>query len=217
MGHNNTPKEQLIEMARKSALVSKKRLLERIEKYNKEPNKCKECGKILDYEHRSNKFCCSSCAATHNNLKRRTQNMEENRTCMHCGKLLSKRRNEPWQAYNRRMFCSNECKWNHDRAEYIKKWKNGEIDGMVGEDLSERIRKYLIDKVNNKCSICGWSEVNKHTGKVPLEIHHKDGNPYNNIEENLQVLCPNCHSLTATYRKNSGNGRQKRRERRNKC
>ena len=215
MGHNNTPKEQLVEMAYKAGAIAKIQKLKRIEEYNKAPSVCKACGKTLDYEHRKNKFCSSSCAATYNNLSRRKQNMVENKVCKNCGNLLKKRENESWQDYNKRMFCSNECKWSYDRVEYVKKWKNGEINGMVGEDLSERVRKYLINKADNKCSVCGWSEVNEHTGKIPLEVHHKDGNPYNNTEENLQVLCPNCHSLTATYRKNIGSGRNKRRERKN--
>ena len=33
-----------------------------------------------------------------------------------------------------------------------------------------------------------------HTN-IPLELHHKDGNRYNNDLENLEILCPNCHSL----------------------
>jgi 5-methylcytosine-specific restriction endonuclease McrA len=28
-----------------------------------------------------------------------------------------------------------------------------------------------------------------------ITIHHKDGNPFNNQLENLEVLCWNCHSL----------------------
>ena len=52
-----------------------------------------------------------------------------------------------------------------------------------------------MQKHNYKCELCGWNKVNPHTGKIPLEIHHKDGNWQNNKEDNLQVLCPNCHSL----------------------
>ena len=28
-----------------------------------------------------------------------------------------------------------------------------------------------------------------------ITVHHKDGNPFNNSLENLEVLCWNCHSL----------------------
>lgn len=31
---------------------------------------------------------------------------------------------------------------------------------------------------------------------APLEIEHIDGNALNNKEDNLILLCPNCHSLT---------------------
>ena len=34
---------------------------------------------------------------------------------------------------------------------------------------------------------------------IPLQLHHKDGNHNNNYIENLQILCPNCHSLTSTF------------------
>lgn len=44
-----------------------------------------------------------------------------------------------------------------------------------------------------KCEICGLSEWIGH--KIPLELHHKDGDHYNNALENLIVLCPNCHAL----------------------
>jgi 5-methylcytosine-specific restriction endonuclease McrA len=30
---------------------------------------------------------------------------------------------------------------------------------------------------------------------LPLELHHKDRNHFNNDLNNLQILCPNCHSI----------------------
>ena len=44
-----------------------------------------------------------------------------------------------------------------------------------------------------KCEICGISSWQGE--KLPLELHHKDGDHYNNNLENLQILCPNCHSI----------------------
>ena len=35
---------------------------------------------------------------------------------------------------------------------------------------------------------------------IPLELHHIDGDKYNNLIENIQLLCPNCHALTDNYR-----------------
>ena len=66
----------------------------------------------------------------------------------------------------------------------------------------------MLEKSNYSCEICGWHETNPTTGKVPVQVHHKDGDCTNNKEDNLQVLCPNCHSLTPTYGAiNKGSGR----------
>lgn len=53
--------------------------------------------------------------------------------------------------------------------------------------IRHRIKEY-------KCEICGLSEW---MGKpIPLELHHKDHNRYNNALDNLQILCPTCHAQT---------------------
>jgi len=50
-------------------------------------------------------------------------------------------------------------------------------------------------KCCNKCKISSW------IGKpIILELEHKDGNNKNNSRNNLEGLCPNCHSLTDTWR-----------------
>lgn len=92
---------------------------------------------------------------------------------------------------------------------YIERWKRGEETGMKGKSgISSHLRKYLLEKYDFKCSRCGWSEVNPYSGNVPLEVEHIDGDFRNNDEDNLTILCPNCHSLTPTYRNlNRGNGR----------
>lgn len=50
----------------------------------------------------------------------------------------------------------------------------------------------------NKCEICGISEW---LGKpIMCELHHINGNTTDNRLENLQILCPNCHSQTDNFR-----------------
>lgn len=124
--------------------------------------------------------------------------------CVNCGKELSGRRKG-------KKFCSNKCQSEFKNKEYIERWLSGEVDGIIGKyGISQHIRGYLFKKNNNKCQICGWGEINPHTGNVPLEVHHIDGDYTNNSEENLQLLCPNCHSLTETYKNSNKNGRKSR-------
>lgn len=78
--------------------------------------------------------------------------------------------------------------------------RNGEEDGLTSIGaISKTIRRYLFEKNNNACELCGWSVVHPKTGTVPLQIHHIDGDCRNNKEENLQLLCPNCHTLTENW------------------
>lgn len=49
----------------------------------------------------------------------------------------------------------------------------------------------------HRCECCKREEWNGK--KIPLELHHKDGNHNNNFLSNLQLLCPNCHSMTDNY------------------
>jgi len=65
------------------------------------------------------------------------------------------------------------------------------------------LKKRLIESglKNDRCEICGISEWNGK--KLSLELHHIDGNHYNNNLENLLILCPNCHSLTDGFRKSN--------------
>jgi hypothetical protein len=61
------------------------------------------------------------------------------------------------------------------------------------------LRKKLIEDglKEERCEICGldmWLDQ-----KITLELHHVDGNRYNNKLDNLQILCPNCHSMTPNH------------------
>lgn len=61
--------------------------------------------------------------------------------------------------------------------------------------ISHKLKEKLIrDGIKEcKCECCGISEWQGI--KLPLELHHKNGNHYDNSLKNLQILCPNCHSI----------------------
>ena len=109
-------------------------------------------------------------------------------------------------------YCSNVCQLQYQRKVFIDKWKKGEVSGLQSIGVvATWLKKYLREKYNDKCCLCGWSEINQKTGTVPLVADHIDGNWRNNVESNLRLICPNCDSLTATYAGlNRGNGRGNR-------
>lgn len=59
----------------------------------------------------------------------------------------------------------------------------------------------LIALRGHKCEKCGLTEWLGEP--INLETHHKDGDRSNNSLDNLEILCPNCHSYTPNFaRKN---------------
>lgn len=124
--------------------------------------------------------------------------------CSVCGKETPRARYK---------YCSNSCQSVHRYQTYIANWKAGKEIGLIATGVvSGHIKKYLRIKYSDKCCLCGWSEINPKTGKVPLVADHVNGNWRDNSEENLRLLCPNCDSLSPTYAAlNKGNGRKNRR------
>ena len=98
-------------------------------------------------------------------------------------------------------FCSNECSG-------IFKTKVAYERFLAGE-VKERstIRKMLTKLYGYKCNACQIIEHNNLP--ITLQVDHIDGDAGNNLPNNLQLLCPNCHSQTENYGgKNKGNGRK---------
>ncbi len=77
-------------------------------------------------------------------------------------------------------------------------------------DLSFYLRKNIHTKSSNlkfrlikeglkehKCEKC--KKTRWLNQRIPIELHHIDGDNTNNLLENLQILCPNCHALTDNF------------------
>lgn len=104
-------------------------------------------------------------------------------------------------------YCSIQCQQDFQRKNKLSSWIN---DGVVP---GKRVMKnYIIESKGNKCEECGISQWNGKS--IVFDLEHKDGNSQNNTLDNLGLLCPNCHSQTATFKgANKGNGRHYRRQR----
>ena len=65
-------RENYLKAVKLGIAACKRKKIERIEKYNKNPTICKQCDNSISYEKRNNKFCSSKCAGKFNNAKRKS-------------------------------------------------------------------------------------------------------------------------------------------------
>jgi hypothetical protein len=113
------------------------------------------------------------------------------RPCPVCGKPISGPQSR---------HCSNACRVEASYRQFVTAWKAGSVTGGYRSgEVSRHLRRYLFEKFQGKCAECGWCRVNPTTGRVPLTVHHVDGNCRNHTETNLTLLCPGCHSMTPSY------------------
>lgn len=91
--------------------------------------------------------------------------------------------------------------WNKNNFDYDRFQKGKAIKSSQAIDALVFLRGHC-------CENCGLSEWMERP--ILLEVHHMDGDSLNNDLSNLQLLCPNCHSLTDNYRgKNINSGVRK--------
>ena len=78
--------------------------------------------------------------------------------------------------------------WNKDKQ--LKDWANYR--------KVESLKIHLIKLKGHQCEKCclkTWQEQ-----PILIEVHHLDGDRTNNNLDNLELLCPNCHAQTPTFR-----------------
>lgn len=63
-------------------------------------------------------------------------------------------------------------------------------------NVKKQILKYNV--IEYKCNKCGTGPVYNNQ-PLTIQLHHIDGDRRNNTLENLEFLCPNCHSQTHSY------------------
>jgi hypothetical protein len=163
---------------------------------------CVQCGAAIRSTDKQRKFCSFSCAASFNNkgIVRNGTKRYRLTQCLRCGTLLTG---------CCRIYCSRACASACRADQFREKLVSNSPE--IGYGSPGSVRRHLIELRGERCEQCGWNSRHPVTDRVPLEVDHMDGNYKNNRFDNLKLLCPNCHSLTPTFRNlNKGNGRSHR-------
>ncbi len=177
-------------------------LQEALKEYERSSVLCSGCHvaiPVRDHEQPSDirykrKFCTNACAARHNKNR-----LKERPHCLACGAVLTA---------HRKKFCNNLCQGVFFRSRFFDDWKAGRIPGSAKGLVSKMVKQYFMEQFKGRCQRCGWREVNQYTGKVPLQLHHKDGDHTKDTVNDFELLCPNCHALTENWgSRNKGKGR----------
>lgn len=127
-------------------------------------------------------------------------------TCIQCGK------ENKWKYSSDNKFCSNTCQFDY-------KWINETIPrierGECTHNSTKVLKKYLIEKCGDICSICGQHNV-WNSKPLVLQLDHIDGDSDNNTIDNIRLMCPNCHTQTPTFGSRGKGNRYKKASQRNK-
>lgn len=153
--------------------------------------KCKQCTKKL--QGRNQKiFCSNSCSAVYNNTGKEKRKPKK---CLVCGVLFKSR-------HASQIVCSRKCMGERVSLRCREDFMAGRRAGYSGKNqrLAKWLRQYIKNERGTQCSRCGWDGKHPIDGLSLTEINHIDGNASNCALENLEVLCPNCHSMTHNFR-----------------
>jgi len=123
--------------------------------------------------------------------------MKYQKKCIICNKIFETN-------YFKTSTCSNKCRTilgNQRTSEKkIEKWlESGNINLGNNSRVKGCYRKYIQDEQNNKCAICGISDV-WNNKRIVFVLDHIDGHSSNNNRNNLRLVCPNCDSQLDTYK-----------------
>jgi hypothetical protein len=138
---------------------------------------CAHCGKsFLTRIDQPDKYCSRKCSALSN------RNRVE-LPCDYCNEVFECKVSRLKNSKSGLHFCSRECK---EKAQSL----DGGFEEIQPEHYgtgTPRYRERAFQKYGIRCKDCDEER------RYLLTVHHKDGNRENGSDDNLEVLCMNCH------------------------
>jgi len=126
--------------------------------------------------HKPQETCSKECRGIL--ARKRTQVI-----CENCGRTIERSASKLLCSKHSVYFCDRKCK---DAAQKIGGCEKIQPPHYGTGNGKYNYRERCSEKLSNGCE-CGVKEQYK------LIVHHKDGNRENNVDDNLEAVCANCH------------------------
>lgn len=160
--------------------------------------KCEQCHSVYTEKYGSGRFCSEKCARGFSTKLKRAE-INEKVSVSLAGRAATSVVIQSEETKNKRKRSWTDE--NRAKAAEIRRRQAQEIfENTPFEKMGKSQKKrYVLKEQNGKCDSCGLSEW---MGKPMIfELDHIDGDHSNNHRSNFRCLCPNCHSMTDTWRK----------------
>ena len=152
---------------------------------------CQQCGSIVTRTKSTCRgliFCSQICSGTYNGHRR--IHSEASKQKISASLLKGK-------PAKKRISQRSKARITEDSLIRFHRLLTGEL--QILEPTSKLKKRLFAMKLKEeRCEVCG-SQAYWQDKPLALQLHHIDGNGYNNKLENLSILCPNCHTQTASY------------------
>jgi|SRR3990167_947089 len=158
---------------------------------------CEYCGDEHSGTYGTGRFCNSRCAHGFSTIIKRIEINEK------VSKKLSGRKTWSSGSFKRGFDIRRHIITSGERTKStiaLRKYYEEKLKDIPYEHRCKNFRiSVLLNEQANRCNNCKLDKwLNK---QIKLELHHKDGNKNNKLRSNEELLCPNCHSYTDTWRR----------------
>jgi hypothetical protein len=140
---------------------------------------------IREVNRGNGKFCSLKCSGEYNGKMR--PKPQPNVECAWCHKLIYRNKSKAALSKSGLYFCCDDHK---NQAQRIDGLKELSLPHYGSGKTNYRGKVFGTSKRPKKCELCGFDQH-----EAAIIVHHKDRNRDNNADDNLQVLCANCHAI----------------------